>query len=120
MPSYRQDRVAHQIRRELMDMLARELKDPRLGFISITRVEVTPDLQRARVRVSVLGDEAKVRASLEGLRSSLPYMRRELGRRLENLRRPPQLIFELDQSIAYSVRISALLREVLPAEDSDR
>ncbi len=113
MSGHRAERVASQLRQELMEMITRELKDPRLGFISITRVKVSPDLANVRVAISVLGDQAQQQASLEGLRSAMPYLRRNLGRRLENLRRAPNVSFEMDASIAHGVHINQLLRDLL-------
>lgn len=77
---------------------------------------MSPDLRSAKIRVSVLGDEAEERASLAGLRSASGLIRHELGRRLENLKFTPELRFEIDPSIEYSVRISKRLREILPPE----
>ena len=97
-----------------MQIIRRDLKDPRIGFVSITRVRMSPDLRMARVKVSVLGDESSQRRTMEGLRSATGLIRHELGKRLENLRFSPQLRFELDPSIEYSVHISQKLRELLP------
>jgi ribosome-binding factor A len=118
MTSYRTDQVGGQVRQEIMDIIRRELKDPRIGFVSITGVRMSPDLRSARVRISVLGDAEEQQASLEGLNSAKGVIRHELGRRLENLRFSPDLIFELDPSIEYSVHISKRLREILPPSDS--
>jgi ribosome-binding factor A len=114
MPSHRTDQVAAQVREEIMAIIRRDLKDPRIGFASITEVRMSPDLRLARIRVSVLGDESEQGRTLEGLRSASGVIRRELGRRLENLRYSPELRFELDTSIEYSVHISQRLRELLP------
>jgi ribosome-binding factor A len=119
MTSYRLDQVGGQVRQEIMSIISRDLKDPRIGFVSITQVRMSPDLRSARVRVSVLGDEEQQKASLAGLNSAKGVIRRELGRRLENLRFSPQLNFELDPSIEYSVHISKRLRELLPAREEE-
>ena len=105
-----------------MDIIQHELKDPRIGFVSITTVRMSPDLRSARVRVSVLGDESQQRDSLSGLRSATGVIRRQLGRRLQNLKFAPELRFEIDPSIEYSVHISKRLREILPdtAEVAER
>ena len=116
MASYRQNQVGQQVREEIMQIIRRDLKDPRIGFVSITAVRMSPDLRSARVRVSVLGDEAETKASLKGLESAKGLIRHELGRRLENLKFSPDLIFEVDPSIEYSVRISKKLREILPEQ----
>src|SRR5438445_1460968 len=114
MTSYRTDQVGEQVREEIMSIIRRDLKDPRIGFVSITGVRMSPDLRQARVRVSVLGDPDQQKASIEGLESARGLIRHELGRRLENLKFSPDLRFELDGSIEYAVHINELLKEVLP------
>ncbi|TMG30846.1 MAG: 30S ribosome-binding factor RbfA [Chloroflexi bacterium] len=118
MTSYRTDQVGEQVRGEIMSIIRRDLKDPRIGFVSITAVRMSPDLRQARVRVSVLGDPDQKQASLQGLISAKGLIRHELGRRLENLKYSPDLRFELDPSIEYSVHINELLKEVLPTAES--
>jgi len=102
-----------------MSIIRRDLKDPRIGFVSITAVRMSPDLRQARVRVSVLGSPDEKKASLQGLISAKGLIRHELGRRLQNLKSSPELRFELDASIEYSVHISELLKEVLPHGDAE-
>jgi ribosome-binding factor A len=114
MPSYRTGQVAGQVQREIMEIIQRELKDPRIGLVSITEVRMSPDLRHARVRLSVLGDEEAQQETLKGLESARGLIRHDLGRRLQNLKYAPELVFELDPSIEYSVRISKQLRELLP------
>jgi ribosome-binding factor A len=114
MGGHRADQVGAQVREEIMQIIRRDLKDPRIGFVSITEVRMSPDLRVARVRISVLGDETEQKETLAGLRSATGLIRHQLGRRLENLRFSPEIRFELDPSIEYSVRISQRLREVLP------
>ncbi len=97
-----------------MEIIRRDLKDPRIGFVSITHVKMSPDLRQARVRVSVLGGEAEQKDTLAGLKSAQGVIRHELGRRLQNLKFSPEIRFELDSSIEYSVHISKRLREILP------
>ena len=120
MTSYRADQVGEQVREEIMSIIRRELKDPRIGFVSITSVRMSPDLRQARVRVSVLGNPEEQKASIAGLNSAKGLIRHELGRRLQNLKFSPELRFELDPSIEYSVHISELLKEVLPRGDRGR
>ena len=91
-------------------MMIAEVKDPRVRFASISRVRVSPDLREAWLAVSALGDDAERRNVVEALGHAEGYFRAQLGRRLENLRSIPRLHFELDESIAYSVRVSTLLR----------
>ncbi|MDQ6792466.1 MAG: 30S ribosome-binding factor RbfA [Candidatus Dormibacteraeota bacterium] len=121
MGGHRADQVGALVREEIMQIIRRDLKDPRIGFVSITGVRMSPDLRLARVRISVLGDETEQKDTLAGLRSATGLIRHELGRRLENLKFSPEIRFELDPSIEYSVRISQRLREVLPdSEDAGR
>jgi ribosome-binding factor A len=119
MGGHRADQVGAQVREEIMQIIHRQLKDPRIGFASITEVRMSPDLRSARVRVSVLGDETEQKQTLAGLRSATGLIRHELGRRLENLKVAPELRFELDPSIEYSVHISKRLREILPESDPE-
>jgi ribosome-binding factor A len=119
MGGHRADQVGAQVREEIMQIIHRHLKDPRIGFASITEVRMSPDLRSARVRVSVLGDETEQKQTLAGLRSATGLIRHELGRRLENLKVSPELRFELDPSIEYSVHISKRLREILPETPLD-
>jgi ribosome-binding factor A len=114
MAGHRTDQVGAQVREEIMEIIRRDLKDPRIGFVSITHVRMSADLRSARVWVSVLGDDDDRRRTLEGLRSATGLIRQKLGRRLENLRFSPELRFELDTSIEYAVHISKRLREILP------
>src|SRR5437588_4449543 len=118
MTSYRADQVGEQVREEIMSIIRRDLKDPRIGFVSITGVRMSPDLRLARVSISVLGDETEQKDTLAGLRSATGLIRHELGRRLENLKFSPEIRFELDPSIEYSVHITELLKKVLPAAES--
>src|SRR3989442_5246401 len=117
MGGHRADQVGAQVREEIMQIIRRDLKDPRIGFVSITGVRMSPDLRTARVRISVLGDETEQKNTLAGLRSAVGLIRHELGRRLENLKFAPALPFALDPSIQYSVHISHKLRGIL--SDSD-
>jgi ribosome-binding factor A len=119
MTSYRADQVGAQVREEIMSIIRRELKDPRIGFVSITGVRMSPDLRQARVRVSVLGNQEQQKESISGLISAKGLIRHELGKRLQNLKFSPELRFELDPSIEYSVHINELLKEVLPHGGAD-
>lgn len=111
----RPDRVADQIRSELADLLAREVHDPGIGFVTLTRVRVTPDLQQARVLFTALGDEKTRAASGRALERAAPFLRRKLGARLR-LRRAPEIIFIYDDSIAGQDRIEQILSELHAAE----
>ena len=118
MAERRPERVAHLVQAELARWLLREAGDPRLQQVTITDVRMSPDLRQARVRVSVLGNPDEKKASIRGLVSAKGLIRHELGRRLQNLKFSPDLRFELDPSIEYSVHISELLKEVLPSGPS--
>jgi ribosome-binding factor A len=107
----RPDRVADQIRGELGQLLTRDVHDPGIGFVTITRVQVTPDLQHARVFFTALGDERARRNSDRALHRAIPFLRRQIGSRLR-LRRVPELEFIYDESIAGQDRIEQLLNEL--------
>ncbi len=111
----RPDRVADQIRGELGQLLARDVHDPGIGFVTITRVQVTPDLQHARVYYTALGDERARRNSDRALHRAIPFLRRQIATRLR-LRRVPDLEFIFDQSIAGQDRIEQLLQELHTAD----
>src|SRR5215470_3158647 len=111
----RPDRVADQIRGELGQLLAREVHDPGIGFVTITRVQVSPDLQQARVFYTALGDEKARRESARALGRAAPFLRRQIGARLR-LRRVPELTFLYDESIAGQDRIEQLLHDLHASE----
>ena len=108
-------RVADQIRGEIAALLAREVHDPGIGFVTITRVTVTPDLQRARVYYTALGDDKARRNTERALGRAAPFLRRQIGSRLR-LKRAPELEFVYDESIAGQDRIEQLLNEIRAAE----
>jgi ribosome-binding factor A len=117
----RPDRVADQIRSELASLLAREVHDPGIGFVTLTRVHVSPDIQLARVFYTVLGDEKARSNSARALDRAKPFLRRQIGARLR-LKRVPDLAFQYDESIAGQDRIEQLLNEINagphPADDN--
>lgn len=113
----RTDRVADQIRSEIASMLARDVHDPGIGFITITRVTVTPDLQHARISYTVMGDDKARRNSARALDRAAPFLRRQIGSRLR-LKRVPDLEFVYDESIAGQDRIEQLLKEIHAADDA--
>ncbi len=101
-----------EVQRELADIIRTEIKDPRIHpMTSVVSAQVTPDLKYCRVYVSVLGDEEAAKSTIEGLKSAVGYVRRELARRV-NLRNTPEITFVLDQSIEYGVHMSHLIDEV--------
>ena len=107
----RADRVADQIRGELASLLAREVHDPGIGFVTLTRVRVSPDLQQARVLYTTLGDEKAQAASARALERATPFLRRRIGAALR-LKRVPDLKFIHDDSIAGQDRIEQILHEL--------
>jgi ribosome-binding factor A len=108
-PSYkRAERVADQIRMEVADILARKTKDPRVGFMTVTGVDLSPDLRVAKVFVTTLQEGQEEETALEGLSHAIGFIRAELGRRL-NLRYIPELIFCRDRSKQRGDRIDQLL-----------
>jgi ribosome-binding factor A len=111
--SRRQQQVASLILEIVSELLQRKAKDPRLGFITVTRVEVSPDLRHAKLLVSVLGSPEEREQSLAALEHSLPFLRRELAHRLE-LRYVPELTVKFDPTIEYSTRIAELLHQASP------
>ncbi len=111
----RADRV-NELLLEEISILVQKLKDPRIGFVTITGVDVTDDLRHAKVYVSVMGDDEDVRAqTLEGLHSAAGFIRRELGHVL-TLRRIPALAFRYDASVEQGARMDALLRNIMNNE----
>jgi ribosome-binding factor A len=107
----RTDRIDELIRQELGELLARDVRDPRIGFATVTDVETAPDLSHARVWVSVIGRPEEREAALEGLRHAMPFVRHELARRL-SLRRVPELHVRLDDSAERGTRVLRLLAEL--------
>ena len=108
MATERPNRVAEAIRQEIAQILQREVKDPRIGFITVTRVKVSPDLRHAKIYFSLLEGHGDAARTEEGLRSSQGYIRRLLGDRLK-MRVTPEVVFHLDPSVAESIRISRIL-----------
>jgi ribosome-binding factor A len=114
MRSSRMRRVDEAMRAVLSDAIATDLKDPRVGFVTVTGVKTSPDLRHARVYVSVLGDEPTRAASLDGLRSAHGFLQRRLASEL-TLKHTPSLSFEYDGSVDRGMRISSLLDEYAPS-----
>jgi ribosome-binding factor A len=107
----RTERLGHQIRVELAELIARQVKDPRIGFATVTRVELSADLHHARVFVSVLGNPEEQKNNLEGLSSAAGFLRHEIGHRLA-LRRSPDLSFILDHGVEAGEKIEMLLQQL--------
>jgi ribosome-binding factor A len=114
----RPDRVADQLRTELAQLLAREVHDPGIGFVTLTRVQMTNDIQQARVFYTTLGDEKARRSTARALDRAAAFLRRQIGARLR-LKRVPQLEFIYDESIAGQDRIEQILNEIHAGAHSD-
>ena len=107
----RATRVGDQIRAELAELLTREVHDPGIGFLTVTQVKVTADLQQARVYYTTLGDEKARKETAKALERATPFLRRHIGRRLQ-LKRVPELTFTFDESIEKNDRIQRILLEL--------
>ncbi len=115
VPSGRMRRVDEAVREVLSDHLTGGLKDPRVGFVTVTGVRTSPDLSHARVFVSVLGSEEDRREALEGLESSRGHLQAKVGQELR-MKRTPTLEFSYDESIDRGMRITELLQDETPPE----
>ncbi|MCD4837361.1 30S ribosome-binding factor RbfA [Neobacillus sedimentimangrovi] len=113
--SHRPNRVGEQMKKELSDIIGRKIKDPRIGFVTVTDVQVTGDLQQAKVFISVLGDDEQKENTLKGLAKAKGFIRSEIGHRIR-LRKTPEIIFEFDESINYGNRIETLLHQLRSEE----
>jgi ribosome-binding factor A len=119
--SRRTERVAHLIQREIGDVILKELTDVRIGFVTISRVEVTTDMAYAKVHVSVMGTEKEKRDSLAGLTHSASYLRTHLAKVMK-MRTVPRLQFVEDKNLEHGFRINEILNEIKAkpkADDSD-
>jgi ribosome-binding factor A len=117
MATHRPDRVGDQIRQVLSELLSRgTVHDPGIGFITLTRVKVSPDLQMARVYYTTLGDESARRETAKALERATGFLRRHVGERLE-LRRVPELKFQFDESVMHQDRVEQILRDLHEEED---
>jgi ribosome-binding factor A len=117
---HRPDRVGDQIRQELSELLSRgQVHDPGIGFITLTRVKVTADLQLARVYYTTMGDEKARQDTAKALQRATPFLRRQVGARLQ-LRRVPELEFRFDESVGHQDRIEQILRDLHQEEEARR
>ncbi len=110
-PSHRPERVAEAIRQTVAAFLTGDVRDPRVGFVTVTGVDVSGDLGHARVRVSVMGSEEDKAKSLEGLASAARFLRAQIAKALP-LRVTPELRFELDRGLEHAQRIDRVLRDL--------
>lgn len=111
MMSLRRNRVGEQMKKELGEIIGRKIKDPRIGFVTVTDVQVTGDLQQATVYISVLGDDEQKENTLKGLAKAKGFIRSEIGQRIR-LRKTPEITFEFDESMDYGSRIDSLLYQI--------
>jgi ribosome-binding factor A len=109
--SHRPERLGELIRQQVGAFLTAQVRDPRIGFVTVTAVEVTPDLAHARIRVSVMGTEEERARTLAGLASAARYLRAGLARELR-LRSTPELVFELDRGLEHARRIDQVLKRL--------
>ncbi|MCO6046755.1 30S ribosome-binding factor RbfA [Aeoliella sp. ICT_H6.2] len=116
MPSRRVLKAAEAIREVVSMAILTDLHDPRIEDVTVTYVEVTPDMRGAKVHVSVMGSESKQKTCLKGLESSAGYLQSKIAQRIDT-RYTPRLKFELDQGVKQSIAISKMLREVLPDDE---
>jgi ribosome-binding factor A len=117
--SKRTQQVGDEIRRILGEVIQYEMKDPRVGFATVVNVEVSGDLQHARVFVSVMGDEAQRRETMEALERARGFLRRKVAQELRHLRVVPDLHLQLDTSLDYSIHIEEVLRRVAQKEQDE-
>lgn len=117
MAGSRTRRVEEAVREEAADILHR-LKDPRIGFVSVTGVEMSADLRRAKIYVSILGNEDERRRTMQVLAGSSGFVRTELGRRVR-LFRTPEVIFQLDLSLEQGMRVDEILRSAEPSDSGE-
>ncbi|HWI49049.1 MAG TPA: 30S ribosome-binding factor RbfA [Rummeliibacillus sp.] len=114
--SMRSNRVAEQMKKELADIISRKLKDPRVGFVTVTDVDVTGDLQQATVYITCLGSENERQDTMKGLEKAKGFIRSEISQRIR-LRITPEISFEFDSSVEYGNRIDTLLRQLHDSQE---
>ncbi len=107
----RPERVGEEIRQEISLALARDVQDPGIGFVTITRVKMSPDLQQARLYYTTIGDEKERRETAKGLERAKPFLRRHVAHSVR-LRRVPELTFEFDRSVEHQDRVEQLILEI--------
>ncbi len=115
----RSEKVADLIRKEISEMLVRGIKDPRIGFVTVTRVKVTDDCRSARIYFSVMGTAEQRDRSIEGLNSARGYVRKELGRRI-SLRYTPEITFQFDPSIEYAIHMEEVFQHIHEESERDK
>ena len=118
MSSRRVLKAAQAIREVVSMAILTEIKDPRVSDVTVTYVEVSPDLRNSKVHVSVMGDETKKRLCMKGLESSTGFLQKKVGNRIDT-RYTPRIKFVLDKGVEHSMVVTKILEEVLPAETAE-
>lgn len=119
MAKYRSGRINEEMKKEISNIIQNDIKDPRLSaMISVTKVDVTKDLRYAKVYVSIFGKDEEKQESLNALKSSSGFIRREIGHRI-NLRCTPEILIEVDNSIEYGMHIDKLLNSIKEKKNND-
>jgi ribosome-binding factor A len=113
--SYRREKLEEQIKRIVSELLIRDIKDPRIGFATVTGVELAKDYSTAKIGISVLGDPRDIRKTLEGLQSATPYIQHRVGKSL-GIRVTPKVLFFLDSSLVEGVNMVNILNKLEEAE----
>ena len=116
MASMRTTRVAEQMKKEIAAIVEQDVKDPRIGFITITNVELSNDLRHAKIFFSSLGNEEEQKKSLAGLENAKGFIRKEVASRIQ-LRYAPEILFRIDNSIEHGVKISQILSKIKSGEE---
>lgn len=116
MGQLRLEKVQEFIKQEVSKMILTDLKDPRIGFVTVTRVEATGDLRQAKVYLSLFGSKEQKDETWQGLQKALGFIRAEVGKRLK-IRHSPELLLQLDESLDHSVHIQTLLDKLKQEED---
>ncbi|NPV52279.1 MAG: 30S ribosome-binding factor RbfA [Firmicutes bacterium] len=117
MGELRREKLRELIKEEVSSILRREMKDPRIGFVTVTDVEISSDLSHVKIYVSVLGDEPSREETMRGLESATGFVRSELGRRIR-LRHTPEIVFKFDSSIERGAKVLELLDKVKRGEEA--
>ena len=113
----RPERIASEMREIISTIIVEEIKDPRIGFITITRIEVTPDIRNAKVYFSCLGDKKEKDYATEGLNSASGYIRKNLGEKMR-FKFVPELLFRLDESSEYSIHLNEIFDKIHKEKDN--
>ncbi len=109
--NHRAHRLAEELKNEISTIISQDVRDPRVGFATVTRVEVSPDLRHARIYVSILGSQEEKIRTLQALASATPFIRRQVGARIR-LRHTPELLFSYDDSVEYGDRMMQLMDDI--------